>query len=248
MNHTAALRPTPFLQWLTDFNVRFRFKFILPQRRLARVDGLKLDISRLSSYMKNNVLEGRYEKQERRMVEKHLTPQDRVLELGGAIGYISLYCQCILGIRQYTTVEANPATAEILRKNHALNGSSAPVWNLAAAQEDGELDLDIGAEFWTNSIVTSSGGRKVRVPCLSLPSILAKLTYSPTTLIADIEGAEQYLDFAAIPKDLTKIIIELHPDMIGEAKVREIQANLAHLGFEQVEEEAGTFVYLRGGH
>lgn len=244
--NTLALTQSPLTQMMDNFLVRCRFKFLLPRVTQAELENIKLDISTLSSLMKNNILLGRYEVQERRMASKHLKWNDSVLELGGAIGFIGLFCQKNIGITDYTTIEANPETAELLKSNYELNGMKSNVWNIAASSEDGEIELNIGNEFWSNSIVDQSGnGRKVTVPALSLPSILEKLDYKPTTLICDIEGAEQYLDFKALPAETDKIIIELHPDLIGEAEVNRIIADLHSIGFYTEEEQAGTYLFLR---
>jgi FkbM family methyltransferase len=244
--NTVTLEQSPLMQWLDNFLVRCRFKFLLPRVNQANLENIKLDISTLSSVMKNNVLLGRYEVQERRMASKHLKWNDSVLELGGAIGFIGLFCQKNIGITDYTTIEANPETAQLLKANYMLNGMTPTLWNVAASSEDGEIELNIGNEFWSNSIVDQSGnGRKVTVPSLSLPSILTKLGYEPTTLICDIEGAEQYLDFKCLPASTNKIIIELHPDIIGESEVHRIIMDLQGIGFHTEEEQAGTYLFLR---
>ncbi len=229
-----------------DFDIRFRFKFVLPRLRRATIEGIKLDISSLSPIMKNNIIEGRYEVQERRLAKRYLSPEDRVLELGGALGFISLYCQKNIGVHQYATVEANPKTTEILKHNHVMNGIAPNVINVAASSEDGEIDLDIGNDFWCNSIVThSDASTTVKVPALSLRSILARLDFEPTAFIVDIEGAEALLDFSALPQSVTRIIIELHPSIIGKAEVSRIITTLAALGFRLREEEVGTHLFVR---
>lgn len=245
MNPVAHTQ-SPLLQLMDNFLVRFRFKFLLPRTSLAELENIRLDISRLSSLMKNNILLKRYEVQGRSMASKYLKWNDTVLELGGAIGFIGLFCQKNIGITDYTTIEANPETSELLMINYALNGIKPNVWNIAVSSEDGEIELNIGNEFWSDSMVDQSRNRcKVTVAAWSLSSILEKLDYKPTTLICDIEGAEQYLDFKALPAETDKIIIELHPDLIGEAEVNRIIADLHSIGFYTEEEQAGTYLFLR---
>lgn len=230
----------------TDFRTRWRFKFTLPKVREAVLEGVRLGIAALSPIMKNNILEGRYEVQERTLAQEYLKPSDAVLEVGGAIGFIGLFCQVQLGITQYTTVEANPNTVELLKKNYAINGRTPSVWNVALAAADGEVTLNIGTEFWENSLVTgANSGKSVRVPACSLTTLVQRLAYVPTALIIDIEGAEQFVDFAQVPASVKKIIMELHPAFIGYPKTHRIIADLVNLGFRVERELAGTYLFLR---
>jgi FkbM family methyltransferase len=251
MNHAPAaktplLKRTLLYQLWDDFRTRWRFKFTLPGIKRVTLEGIQLEVTALSPLMKNNLLLGRYEVQERRLAQYALTAGDAVLEIGGAIGFIGLFCQLRLGITRYTTVEANPHTAALLRKNYELNGRSPALWNLALAGEDGEITLNIGGEFWENSVVkAASGGQTVRVPAASLATLVGRLDYPPTALIMDIEGAEQYVDFRQLPASVKKIIMELHPHLSGHAQTYRIVADLVNLGFQVDREEGGTFLFLR---
>jgi len=244
--HPNLFQRTLLFQFWQDFRTRWRFKFTLPRVRTVTLESVRLDISNLSPLMKNNLLLGRYEVQERSLAAQFLTRDDAVLEIGGAIGFIGLFCQIRLGITRYTTVEANPNTFEMLKRNYALNGRLPAVWNLALAAEDGEVSLNVGNEFWENSLVAgANGGRSVRVPGCRLASLVCALDYSPTALIIDVEGAEQFVDFRQMPGSVNKIIIELHPNCIGHAKTYQIVADLVNLGFRVEREEGGTFLFLR---
>lgn len=252
MNTSATIARPNFwersllFQLWDDFRIRWRFKFTLPRVQTVTLEGVQLDVSTLSPLMKNNLLLGRYEVQERQLAQQCLTRDDAVLEVGGAIGFIGLFCQLRLGVTRYTTVEANPGTTALLRRNYALNGRTPVVWNLALAAEDGEVTLNIGNEFWENSVVNGAAtGRTVRVPAATLSSLVRLLDYAPTALIMDIEGAEQFVDFRQLPASVTKIIIELHPGVIGHAKTYRIVAELVNLGFRVEREAGGTFLFLR---
>ncbi len=232
--------------WWENFRTRWRFKFVLPKLTHVTLEGVQLDVSTLSSVMKNNLSLGRYETQERTLAQKYLTPEDAVLEIGGAIGFIGLFCQMRVGIKRYTTVEANPNTAKLLEKNYALNGLMPVLWNVAVAGEDGEVTLNIGNEFWENSLVTGAdSGRSVKVPAASLATLCGRLAYLPTALIMDVEGAEQFVNFRQLPASVKKIIVELHPAFIGHARTYQIVADLINLGFRVEQEHGGTFLFLR---
>ena len=237
MNPIAAL-------W-QNFHSRVLFKFILPRLNQTELEGVKLDISKLSPLMKNHIRTGRYEVQERRLAQQSLTKNDVILELGGAIGFIGLYCRKVVGVKYHFSVEANPHTLEQLKRNYALNGLTPNVIHAAAAASDGEITLNVGGEFWENSVVTKDDAKSITVPALSLGSLIQKMAEPPTVLVCDIEGAEQYLDFTQLPSGVKKIIIELHPEIIGLEPVNQILADFTAMGFKELTQEAGTWLLER---
>jgi len=60
---------------------------------------------------------GHYEWNEKAALMHHLTPQDRVLELGAGAGYLSILSAQIVGGANVTSIEANPSMMDVLRKN-----------------------------------------------------------------------------------------------------------------------------------
>ncbi|OYW77339.1 MAG: hypothetical protein B7Z37_04650 [Verrucomicrobia bacterium 12-59-8] len=232
--------------FVQDFLTRWHFKFTLPAKQRATLHGVQLDISRLSSLMKNHILQGRYEFQERRLAQQCLTKNDVILELGGAIGFIGLFCRIVIGVKHHLTVEPNPNTLSMLRHNYALNGLAPQVVQAAASCEDGELSLNIGGEFWENSIITAHGSAtQITVPSMSLPSLVKMMSEPPTVLICDIEGAETFLDFTQLPQSVTRIIIELHPSIVGEEANERVIAQLRACGFETQGVEENTWLFAR---
>lgn len=234
---------------IQDFLTRWYFKFTLPAKRRAILHGVKLDISRISPLMKNHILQDRYEFQERRLALRCLTRKDVVLELGGAIGFIGLFCHKVIGVRHHVTVEPNPNTQAMLKRNYALNKLEPWLIVAAASAEDGEISLDIGGEFLENSIVTagdaSDSSIRITVPSLSLPSIIRRMPEAPTALICDIEGAEAYLDFTQLPMSVTRIIIELHPSIVGEDVAKRVVEQIHALGFHTRVVEENTWLFMR---
>lgn len=250
MTKTATLFEKTLLHHLLEeFRVRYRFKYVLPRIREITLDGVRLDVSGLSTKIRNRLLSGAYEAHEKRMCADFLDAEDSVLEIGGAIGFIGLFCQKKIGIRDYSCFEANPRTYEILKRNYEMNGLEPRVWNMALAHADGEVELDVGSDFWENSICrgTAHGGgvETVKVPAGTLGTIFQLAGQEANVLIIDIEGAEQFIDFGQIPASVNKIIIELHPKVTGQEAAYNIVAGLVGLGFRVAREENGTFVFLR---
>ena len=73
-----------------------------------------------------------------------------------------------------------------------------------------------------------------------ITSLLPMMTIHPNG-----EGAEQFIDFQRIPEEISKIIIELHPGVMGQEVMYNIVATLIGLGFRVAREENDTFVFLR---
>jgi FkbM family methyltransferase len=236
----------PYPSFIQNFLTRWHFKYTLPAKKRATLHSVHLDISSLSPLMKNNILQDRYEFQERRLVQKCLTKDDVILELGGAIGFIGLFCRKVIGVKHHLTVEPNPNTLAMLRRNYALNQIEPQVIQAAASSEDGQISLNIGGEFWENSIVTANdNATQITVPSLSLHTIVKQMAASPTALICDIEGAETYLDFTQLPKTVTRIIIELHPSIVGEAANQRVIDQFHALGFKTQSVEENTWLFVR---
>ena len=229
--------------------LRYHFKYVLPKINEITLEGLRLDVSQLSTKIRNRLLSGAYEQFEKEMCRAYLKPTDAVVELGAAIGFIGLICQKEIGIRNYASFEANPKTTEILKRNYELNGVRPNVYNLALGAAEGEVDLEIGTDFWENSIVEkqnkSEGRHTVRVECGTMETLLARCGVMPNVLIVDIEGAEQFIEFNALPPTVNKVIMELHPGVIGQAAVYDIVGALVNRGFRVAREQNQTFAFLR---
>jgi FkbM family methyltransferase len=215
----------------------------------AEIDGIQLDLSKLSLKVRNRILMGIYEAHEKSMCHEFLTRDDIVLEIGGAIGFIGLICRKKIGIRDYFVFEANPETLAILKQNYRLNGLEANAWNMALGPGEGTLDLEIGTDFWENSVVKQdrapSTSRTVQVPGASLERLLQQVGAPVNVLIVDVEGAEQFIDVNELPDEIDKIIIELHPQVLGAQKTYDLIAGFISKGFYVAREEGGSFAFLR---
>ena len=251
MNRIRFLFSKSLLSYLIEeFRLRYYFKYTLPKIREAELDGIKLDVSGIALKPRNRILRGLYETHEKNMCLEHLKPSDAVMEIGGAIGFIGLVCQKKIGIEKYVSIEANPRTLEILKRNYALNGCAPHAIHCALASNDGQIDLEVGSDFWDNSVIEgkSADGRKtMTVPAATFQTLFRSIPFRVNVLIIDIEGAEQFIDFAQLPEEIEKIIIEMHPQWTGIAKKYQLFADLFQRGFRVAAQEDETFVFLKDG-
>lgn len=189
-----------------------------------------------------------YESRDALLAGTVLTTESQVLELGSSSGFMAIYCRKIVGVRAYAMVEANPALESLITTNFRANGldpNDTPLIKAAAAAEDGTLDFHVNENIWSSGIV-NRGGKTVRVPARSIPSILSELPFAPDTLIMDIEGSE-----LAIPPDhfalFRNLVIEMHPKLFpdGRERTARLLGDLEQLGF-QVRDRAGdSYVMVR---
>lgn len=230
-----------------EFKIWKHFKFVIGPLKEVTLEGVSLDVSMMSPIMKNNLLEGRYEVQERQLSHAYLNANDCALEIGGAIGFIGLFCKKNIGIKNYVTVEANPNTLGTLKANYERNGLEPMVWHLAVAGEPGTVKLNIGNEFWENSLLDNgvdATNETVEVEGRTLNQLVEDAPFTVNTLIIDVEGAEQFIDFSQVPDSIEKIIIEVHPEFIGVEKVYKLVSDLIVKGFKVLRQEDQT-LYLQ---
>ena len=244
--NSIALNSLSFTRWTQQFWASCYFRFVLPRIERAQLHGIELDVSQLPLVIRNRILNVGYEDAERQLCREMLSSSDSVLELGGGIGFLGLFCQLKLGIKQYATVEANPATVELLKSNYRLNGLEPTVWNLALGSTDGFAQLDVEGAFWGHHVCKEKKETGVVVvESATLPTILARTHFPVTTLIIDVEGAEAQIDFKVLPAGVKKIIIEVHRENLSEHAVKRLFTNIREQGFHTTNCKDSTFGFVR---
>lgn len=225
------------------------WRFQVPLRFLRRVKlrGVILDVSSFPRHIKNFFWTGDYERIECDFAEKYLRSDDQILEVGGAVGFVGLFCQKAIGVSAYAVVEPNPATAELLRRNYRLNQLEPVLFQVALAATDGTVDLEVGGIFWGNSVMNASShsNSKVRVTAMTLQSLIRQLRFVPNTLVIDVEGAESLVSFRGLPLEIRKILIELHPMVTGVEKARKVIGDLGAEGFKVLDENNSVYFLSR---
>lgn len=218
---------------------RAKEKWFTPRPKLltGQIDyhGVILQLDCLSDGMQQELSAGKYEFAELDLLSKMLSPEDRVLEIGGAIGFIGLFCRKTLKVSEVVSVEPNPKTLTYLRRNYELNGLTPAVIEAAVASADGPVTFYTNDMFWADSLLQpakNTGATAMTVPGLTFNSLLQRAGKTFNTLIIDIEGAEQYLPLESIPRDIKKIVIEIHQNVIGVRPGYHILETLIRSGFQ----------------
>ncbi|MNE34422.1 hypothetical protein D3C80_1281450 [compost metagenome] len=177
--------------------------------------------------IRRSITRGWYEAGEAETAISLVKPTDRVLELGGGIGFISTVVTKNCKPAGYIAVEADARLLPIIAKTHRMNDvSSVQVRNCIVTSDPatiskGHCDFTFGANFWGSSAhIENSKGTTVSVPVFALSNILAET--GSNIIIADIEGGELELFLGADLSTVRGVMMEIHPAVIGQSGVAEI--------------------------
>lgn len=187
---------------------------------------------------------GGYEKQEIQILTKNLSPADIVMEIGAGIGFLSSYCAKKIGSQRVHAYEANPKMIPKIQETYKLNEVSPCLHNVLLSENEKEVDFFLEPGFWSSSTIERSAqSEKVLVQSKNINKELDNI--KPTFLIIDIEGGEKDLipliDFSSI----RKIIIEMHPHVIGNDEVSGVIELVLSKGFNlRLDESIGEVLFF----
>lgn len=199
--------------------------------------GIKVPIDRsvMSDTMRHVIRKGEYEKGEAKNLYRIVEPGERVLELGGGIGFLSSVIGRLQCAEKIVTVEANPELIPLIHTTHRLNGVEAEVIHAAAVGDEaiGSVSFSLDLDFWASGIKARKAKMVrtvVEVPALALGALVR--TYRPTMLIADVEGTE--IELFQRPSDIDgvqKVLVEVHDKMIGPRGIKQLFDFFSAAGF-----------------
>lgn len=178
---------------------------------------------------------GRYEMAELSLANRCLKPQDRVLDIGAGIGFLSAKLAQLSNVAAVLSVEANPMLIDTIRDTADRNGvaSKARCLHGILAENIAEpvVDFYIRKNFWASSM--EAEGRAyvdvAQVPVLGLNAVVAE--FQPTLVICDIEGGELALLESLSPATIERIVIETHPGLYGPAGLARLFQALLNINF-----------------
>jgi FkbM family methyltransferase len=183
----------------------------------------------ISPKMREVLYQDDYEVPELMILRHTLKRSDRVLEVGGGIGYLSAYLAQVCGDANVTVVEANPELEPVIRRNHALIGVAPRLISAVATCGDCEsATLYLATNFWATSTMGGKN-RKVVVPTVNLNRLIEEL--KPTYLILDVEGAEIEMAPALRLDGVEKLLVEVHAHVSGNDKANAMVQQFVQAGF-----------------
>jgi FkbM family methyltransferase len=150
------------------------------------------------------------------------------------MGYLSTLCALRVGAAAVTAFEANPAQIAKIRRTYAMNGVEPTLVHGLLAEGAGTSEFFLEERFVSSSTVRrSAGGRAVEVPRHDVHEVIERLR--PTLLVMDIEGGEAELVPLIRWEEVAirKIVIELHPAVLGSQGTRAVIERLHAAGFRE---------------
>ena len=197
----------------------------------ALVEGVRLPVDRsMPINFRNALYHGNYERLEGRALRATLEPHDVVMELGTGLGFLATCAARVVGSERVSTYEANPALQSIIMRTFRLNRVAPHLTMAILGERDGEAEFFVERLFCESSTTRpSESARRVIVPTLSLNDEVRRV--KPTFLVMDIEGAESQLIPFIDLSGVGKLLIEMHPHVIGKTRTGELMSVLADRGF-----------------
>jgi len=196
-----------------------------------QVAGIELPLQHplITPPIERDIYYGDYERKELDIIERRLQPGDTVMEVGAGIGFLSAYCARVLGDERVFAYEANPALLELVTAVHARNKVRPQVTQALLGEGDGERDFFVEPDYWASSLVRRSDKATcVRIRQIDFNSELRRV--APSFLIVDVEGGEYELLRNADLSGVSKLCLEIHPDVLGNERVSEMFARLIGSG------------------
>ncbi|MCD6298054.1 MAG: FkbM family methyltransferase [Deltaproteobacteria bacterium] len=212
-------------------------KIIYYKRRIFRPKviknyGVKINTGEhISKNIMNFIYWGAYEGEEVAILSKVLKPTDKVLEIGSGLGFLTIFCAKQIGSENVVAYEANPLLVDKIKENFSLNNVNPDIRNAVLDDIESEVDFFVEDSFWSSSTVRRSDEAKViKVKTRDINDTL--LDTQPNFIIMDIEGGEKELIYKINFDSIDKLLIEIHPHVIGNTQATSIIAYLFEKGFE----------------
>jgi FkbM family methyltransferase len=145
-------------------------------------------------------------------------PPARILDLGGNIGFGSVFLADLFPQAELAVVEPDPRNLPLLRANLERNGVSARVFEGAVGPAAGSLILRLGRNPTCSSLEGTGMhdlADSVPVQVLTIPMIFQQAGWDRIDLLKiDIEGAEEALlaGSEAWLDRVGAILVEIHPN------------------------------------
>jgi FkbM family methyltransferase len=189
-----------------------------------------------------------YELAERTLIARHLSPQSRVLELGGSLGIVSCVVnKKLVQPKFHVVLEPCADLVPWIARNREQNTCVFAIENKVVAR-GGKVFLDKSRGSDGGQIVAGGNHAGVEaIDTITWDALEKKYGITFDTLVSDIEGAEYALmtDFTSDIHALKTVIIEMHPHFMGKEKYEQICQILNDGKFRRIDKLLDTEVWIR---
>lgn len=219
---------------------------------ILKTQGVKVPLNPaiITTKIERAIRKDRYELDEVTGTPKFVEKDDRVIELGSGIGFISTFLATQLGVENILCVEADPNLCDFIRTVHELNGvGGVEVHNcvgLNDAGTEGSIKFYVRNPFWSSSLDEEDSYESViDVPSVKLSRLIKD--FNANTLIVDIEGGEKVLFQPTDLSGIEKVFLEVHTRKIKRIGIKNCFDALSERGFayDQQVSRGGSVLFRR---
>lgn len=213
------------------------------RRSVVTVGGVTLPVAHdLSWKVKKRLFTGRYEETEHRLLSKYLREDDKVVDLGAGLGFLTTFSAKKCGSESVVAYEASPEIVKLAKKTFELNDVNPRIEEKAICSSSQKRKiLYLREDFWSASLEEGDEHTdQVIVDTVSLNDVFVK--HWPSFVIMDIEGSELEFVSTPIPMCLRTCIIEVHPNKTSENVVTKVHSWLDKEGFDITYDSRGDVV------
>ncbi len=199
-----------------------------------------IDTAAYSAPLQQALTEGYYEARELNVLQVALRPDDRVLEVGTAIGTMAMAAAAVVGAAAVRSFDANPAMVADAQRNFEANGLHGIGAAVGVLRNRGRwvaaettVDFFVSRDFWYSRLFAAATDADIirveQVPLRCLEDEIA--AHAATVLVCDIEGGEADLLMGADLAGLRLIIMETHYWAGGRGRIDAMVKYLQDQGF-----------------
>lgn len=229
----ACNRRTPCPSKLAEMS-----QIIPPRGGMHYVDhmGIKVPVPPdiVSCKILDSIKSGSYEAREAEALRKIIRPGERILELGGGLGFIASIAGKNPNTEAILVFEANPRLGPVISAALKANGvTNAQIQSgVLSKSKKGLANFYCRKDFWSSSLSPQKDDidvEIVQVPVFKLHDIIR--WFVPTLIICDIEGGEDDLFNRVRLPGVRQILIEMHQGVIGRQGMKRVFDNFSAAGF-----------------
>jgi FkbM family methyltransferase len=174
-----------------------------------------------------------YEAAEIYLVRQLVRPGDAVLDLGSGLGLTSIAAAKASGSGRVVGYEADPVMAPLAEKNIRRNSAHVEIRNKAIAREKGDCQFHVRRSFPASSVFPSKKSKKILIEADAFQDVVDEI--QPEVIVCDIEGVEKDVFAGANLASVQRLVMEVHPQIIGLPGALKCVQGLAGSGFFLIE-------------
>jgi FkbM family methyltransferase len=187
----------------------------------------------VSRSVRKSLRKNDYETAETYLVRHLVRPGNTVLDLGSGLGLTSIAAAKASGNGRVVGYEADPVIAPLAEINVQRNGVQVEIRNKAIAKEKGARAFHVHRSFPASSVFPSRKSRKILIEADAFQDVVDEIR--PAVIVCDIEGIEKEVFAGANLPSVQRLIMEVHPQIIGLPGVLKCVQELTASGFYLME-------------